>query len=310
MKIDVSYPEAYEEYLERCHAAGQTRPTPLLLSYNEGDWNALHQDVYGENIFPIQVAFLLSEPGKDFTGGEFVLTEQRPRMQSRAEVVSLQQGDGVAFAVSHRPVQGTKGHLPSESATRRQPSALRPSKYDRNNLPRRQISASPMNLFPYEPTRNLLPFDGIVNYYGPILTPCETENYLEALLTIVPWKSDEAIICGKHIVTAVKSLGTVIRATPTLIPARPRSRCRGQGSYSLLRRLLKIKPSARSIRACATCTTTVVKEWAGTATTKRHLGRIPRLALLASAPKGNSLFDTRRRTDTRFQSNSRTEASS
>ena len=109
MKIDVSYPEAYEEYLERCHAAGQTRPTPLLLSYNEGDWNALHQDVYGENIFPIQVAFLLSEPGKDFTGGEFVLTEQRPRMQSRAEVVSLQQGDGVAFAVSHRPVQGTKG---------------------------------------------------------------------------------------------------------------------------------------------------------------------------------------------------------
>lgn len=109
MKIDVSYPEAHEEYLERCHAAGQTRPTPLLLSYNEGDWNALHQDVYGENIFPIQVAFLLSEPGKDFTGGEFVLTEQRPRMQSRAEVVSLQQGDGVAFAVSYRPVQGTKG---------------------------------------------------------------------------------------------------------------------------------------------------------------------------------------------------------
>jgi uncharacterized protein len=109
MKIDVRYPETHEEYLERCHAASQTRPTPLLLRYNEGDWNALHQDVYGENVFPIQVAFLLSEPGKDFTGGEFVLTEQRPRMQSRAEVVSLQQGDGVAFAVSHRPVQGTKG---------------------------------------------------------------------------------------------------------------------------------------------------------------------------------------------------------
>ena len=86
MKIDVSYPAAHEEYLERCHAAGQRRPTPLLLSYKEGGWNALHQDVYGENIFPIQVAFLLSEPGKDFTGGEFVLTEQRPRMQSRAEV--------------------------------------------------------------------------------------------------------------------------------------------------------------------------------------------------------------------------------
>ena len=109
MKLGVRYPEAYEEYLDRCHAAGQTRPTPLLLSYNEGDWNALHQDVYGENIFPIQVAFLLSEPGKDFTGGEFVPREQRPRMQSRAEVVSLQQGDGVAFAVRHRPVQGSRG---------------------------------------------------------------------------------------------------------------------------------------------------------------------------------------------------------
>ena len=109
MKIDVRYPETHEEYLERCHAASQTRPTPLLLSYNQGDWNALHQDVYGENVFPIQVAFLLSEPRKDFTGGEFVLTEQRPRMQSRAEMVSPQQGDGVAFAVSHRPVQGTKG---------------------------------------------------------------------------------------------------------------------------------------------------------------------------------------------------------
>jgi hypothetical protein len=110
MKMDVSYPDTHEEYLDRCHAAGQTRPTPLLLSYNEGDWNALHQDVYGENVFPIQVAFLLSEPGKDFTGGEFVLTEQRPRMQSRAEVVTLRQGDGVAFAVSHRPVQGSKGN--------------------------------------------------------------------------------------------------------------------------------------------------------------------------------------------------------
>ena len=109
MKIDVSYPEMHEEYLERCHAVGQTRPTPLLLSYGEGDWNALHQDVYGENVFPIQVALLLSEPGEDFTGGEFVLTEQRPRMQSRAEVVNLQQGDGVAFAVCHRPVQGAKG---------------------------------------------------------------------------------------------------------------------------------------------------------------------------------------------------------
>jgi hypothetical protein len=109
MKIAVSYPRSHDEYLAHCHKAGQTRPTPLLLTYSEGDWNALHQDLYGENVFPIQVAFLLSEPGKDFTGGEFVLVEQRPRMQSRAEVVALQQGDGVAFAVSHRPVQGSKG---------------------------------------------------------------------------------------------------------------------------------------------------------------------------------------------------------
>jgi hypothetical protein len=109
MKIDVSYPADYEEYLDQCHGAGQTKPTPLLLQYKEGDFNCLHQDVYGENVFPLQVAFLLSVPGEDFTGGEFVLTEQRPRMQSRAEVVSLKQGDGVIFAVHHRPVRGTRG---------------------------------------------------------------------------------------------------------------------------------------------------------------------------------------------------------
>jgi hypothetical protein len=109
MGIDIGYPAAHAAFLKRCHDAGQTRPTPLLLQYGTDDYNALHQDLYGAHVFPFQVAFLLSEPGRDFTGGEFVLTEQRPRMQSRAEVVPLRQGDGVIFAVSHRPVKGTRG---------------------------------------------------------------------------------------------------------------------------------------------------------------------------------------------------------
>jgi hypothetical protein len=109
MGIAMRYPAEHVAFLERCHAAGQTKPTPLLLQYGAGDYNCQHQDLYGEHVFPLQVAFLLSEPQADFTGGEFVLTEQRPRMQSRAEVVPLTQGEGVIFPVRHRPVTGTRG---------------------------------------------------------------------------------------------------------------------------------------------------------------------------------------------------------
>jgi len=109
MGADARYPASHADYLAQCQATGQTRPTPLLLKYGPGDYNCLHQDLYGDLHFPMQAAILLSQPGEDFTGGEFVLTEQRPRMQSRVEVVPLTQGDGVIFAVSQRPVSGTRG---------------------------------------------------------------------------------------------------------------------------------------------------------------------------------------------------------
>jgi len=109
MRSDVRYPESHSDFLERCHQAGQSKPTPLLLQYGPGDYNCLHQDLYGEHVFPLQTAFLLSKPEEDFQGGEFVMTEQRPRMQSRPVVVPLRQGDGVVFAVHNRPVQGARG---------------------------------------------------------------------------------------------------------------------------------------------------------------------------------------------------------
>jgi uncharacterized protein len=109
MGLAVRYPREHAAYLERCHKAGQEKPTPLLLQYGPGDYNCLHQDLYGEHVFPLQATVLLSEPGRDFAGGEFVLTEQRPRMQSRAEVVPLGGGEAVIFPVHHRPVAGTRG---------------------------------------------------------------------------------------------------------------------------------------------------------------------------------------------------------
>jgi uncharacterized protein len=107
--LDIRYPPRHEAFQSRCHEAGQSKPTPLILKYGPGDYNCLHQDIYGERIFPLQIAFLLSKPGEDFTGGEFALTEQRPRMQSRVEAVPIEQGMGVIFPVHQRPMKGAHG---------------------------------------------------------------------------------------------------------------------------------------------------------------------------------------------------------
>lgn len=110
LNIDIRYPAEHSAFIQRCQSAGQQRPTALLLQYGPEDYNCLHQDLYGEHVFPLQAAFLLSQPGTEFTGGELVLTEQRPRMQSRPQVIGLKQGDGVIFAVHHRPVKGSRGY--------------------------------------------------------------------------------------------------------------------------------------------------------------------------------------------------------
>ena len=136
MGVATRYPDEHAAFLERCHAAGQTRPTPLLLRYGAGDYNCLHQDLYGEHVFPLQVAVLLSRPGHDFTGGEFVLTEQRPRMQSRAEVVPLSQGEGVIFPVASPAGAGHARDLSRQHAARREPAADGPPTHARDHLSR------------------------------------------------------------------------------------------------------------------------------------------------------------------------------
>jgi hypothetical protein len=110
LRLDQRFPASHAEYIARCRAAGQERPTPLILKYEAGDYNCLHQDLYGELVFPVQATVLLSQPGRDFEGGEFLLVEQRPRMQSKGEVVALGKGDAVVFAVSHRPLRGARGY--------------------------------------------------------------------------------------------------------------------------------------------------------------------------------------------------------
>ena len=137
--MDKRFPPTLEGWLRQCHQGGQKRPTPLLLRYGPGDYNCLHRDLYGELVFPLQVTVLLSDPGRDFSGGEFMLVEQRPRMQSRGEVVPLSQGDAVIFAVNERPVKGSRGFHRTAMRHGVVEPARRRAIHARHHLPRRGL---------------------------------------------------------------------------------------------------------------------------------------------------------------------------
>ena len=140
---DTPWPDSLDEWLDMCHAAGQTRPTPILLKYGPGDWNALHRDLYGELVFPLQVVINLNDPGVDHTGGEFLLYEQRPRAQSRGTATLIPHGHGLVFTTRDRPVPSARGWSAAPGAARRVGDPLRPAVHPRARLPRRRLMATP-----------------------------------------------------------------------------------------------------------------------------------------------------------------------